>query len=276
MSADIPLERLPPPGMRIPIAHYRDEIGRRFDLFAVRFRSGGVAFYLHRITDKEAELLGICDVADWLANHGIPDTEGLRQHAKRGNTEELARLWGARHGAPQKGMSWQEAMKRLLRKKSQGEKWTSYAKMAGQLGCSVATVSRAVGESEELQKWVGRQPVSRVQSLNETVIGRNHVTDKRESDPQDDAAEVELRKLFEAADPDEKAFLNSISGGPRDYLSWYIDQTARERQKHRKAYKSRVEFDATAKAWFLNTASLEQKLEYLNDTQRHQKSYHTS
>jgi hypothetical protein len=173
------------------------------------------------------------------------------------------------------GMTSQEAAERMNRLRAQGEPWTSQHEMAKRLGCSSATINKAIRNTPELRPWAKRRSAPKVKDLNETVIDRKNLAQNCEPDPQDDAAEAELRMLFENAGPDERGFLNSISGAPRDYQLWYIQQPAEDRRRHRNAWKKRVEPDPTTKAWFLELA-LDEKLAFLNDPGEHQKTFHVS
>jgi hypothetical protein len=171
------------------------------------------------------------------------------------------------------GRTWQEAAERMKRLCAQGEPWTSYRDLAERLACSTATISKAISRTPELQAWAKPEGAAapRIQNLNDRLIGRKHLAQQREPDPPDDAAEAELRKVFEEADPDERAFLNSIRGGPQDYQLWYIQQPKKARKKHRKACKQVIE-DPTTKAWFLDLP-LDEKLAYLDDPAKYQKSF---
>ena len=87
-----------------------------------------------------------------------------------------------------------------------------------------------------------------------------------------DVADAELRKIFENADANERAFINSIKGAASDYQLWYIEQSEKDRKKHRKDYESHVESDPTVRIWF-HELPLNEKLEWLNDPGRYQKTF---
>jgi hypothetical protein len=165
------------------------------------------------------------------------------------------------------GMSWQEVAERLTRLRRQGEQFTSQHKLAAQLGCSSGTVTKAIWNTPELQPWAKAQPNTppKTQSIGEAIEDR--AEQRRETNPADDAS---IRDFIEQADPDERAFLNSISGAKSDYQLWYIEQPGKDRERHRKAYRKRIETDHTVRVWFLDLP-LDKKLEYLQDPDRHQK-----
>ena len=55
--------------------------------------------------------------------------------------------------APNALMTWQEAGERLLGLRRKGDPWTSCKKMGKELGCSPATVHKAVRQTRELHPW---------------------------------------------------------------------------------------------------------------------------
>jgi hypothetical protein len=106
-------------------------------------------------------------------------------------------------------MDWRGAAERMNRLRIQGEQWTSYSKMAEQIGCSKATIFKAVKQISELQTWAKPQTTSapRAQSINDVVT--DHAAQRRELDPADDAA---IREYLERdLSPDERAFFNGLS-----------------------------------------------------------------
>src|SRR5262249_27773469 len=112
--------------------------------------------------------------------------------------------------AQAKQMSWQEAAERMKRLRAQGEPWTSQKKLADQLGCSSATINKAIEKTPELQSWAKPQTVAlpKAQSLNDVVMDRT--AQGRELDPED---EVAIREYLEREDltPDKRAFFNGLS-----------------------------------------------------------------
>jgi hypothetical protein len=168
--------------------------------------------------------------------------------------------------APRKEMTQKEVAKRLNQLRLQGEPWTSYEKMRRQIGAgSTLTLYRAVKDNDVLRHWAKqRQAAPRAQQQGLTGPVLDNANEQREPDPEDDTADIELRAKFENAEPEERAFLNTVKDGPRDYLLWYIHKPDKERRKHRKAWNERIGIDPTMKAWF-ETADLGAILEYLSD-----------
>jgi hypothetical protein len=123
------------------------------------------------------------------------------------------------------GMTWQEAAKRLRRLREQGEPWTSYETLAGQIGCSKATVHKAVNQTKELQSWAKRQAAPRAQQGLDCPVLDNTVQ-QRELNPEDDAA---IREYLEREDltPDERAFFNGLSRN--DQLDFLDDPDKHQR-----------------------------------------------
>jgi len=123
------------------------------------------------------------------------------------------------------GMTWQEAAERLSRLREQGERWTSYETLAGQIGCSRATVYKAVNQTKELQSWPKRQGAPRAhQGLEGPVL--DNTVQQRELNPADDAA---IREYLEREDltPEERAFFNGLS--PEDQLDFLDDPDRHQR-----------------------------------------------
>jgi biotin operon repressor len=46
-------------------------------------------------------------------------------------------------------MTWQDAAERLKRLRAQGEPWTSQHQLAEQIGCSPATIKKAIKNTRE-------------------------------------------------------------------------------------------------------------------------------
>jgi hypothetical protein len=107
------------------------------------------------------------------------------------------------------GITWQQAAERLNRLRQQGEPWTSQRKLAKQLGCSSATINKAIHETPSLHAWAKHQTAAtpKAQSLNEVVT--DSTAQSREPDPADDAA---IREYLERdLTPEERAFFNGLS-----------------------------------------------------------------
>jgi hypothetical protein len=165
------------------------------------------------------------------------------------------------------GMRWQDVAERLERLRIQGEAWPGYREMARRLNdCSTATVYKAVKSSPELIEWAKRQAAPRAQQSldNEEAGVKESVIQQREPDPAEDAADAELRTEIEKADPEERSFLNEISGASREFLLWYIEQSSKRRKSCRERWKQLSESDPKVKAWFLGL-SAEEQLTFFDD-----------
>jgi hypothetical protein len=171
---------------------------------------------------------------------------------------------------PATSTTWQKVAEQLKRLHDQGQPWTSQQQMATQIGCSPATVNKAIQKTPELERWAKPQvsTAPRAQSLNDVDTDNRA---NREPNPADESGDAELvRKLTQEADSDERAFLQSIRNAPSDYQLWYISQPANTRASHRKAWKKKIRNDPTVKVWFLDR-TLEEMLEFLNDPDAHEK-----
>ena len=172
---------------------------------------------------------------------------------------------------PETGMSWQDARDRMERLRAQGEPWTSYQKLAAQIGCSTATLYKAIQRTPELSTWAGRQPAAapRAQSISDVVT--DHTAQSTEPDPADDVA-AQLRKAVEEAGPDERAFLHEMGAASREFQCWYIDQTKNAQSEHRKKWTQYVKDDSTVRAWFLAMSPTDQ-IAFFNDPDRRRKTF---
>jgi hypothetical protein len=164
------------------------------------------------------------------------------------------------------GMPRQKAAERLERLHAQGEAWPGYQEMANRLGCSKATVYKAICSTRELTAWAKRQAAPRAgQSLdNEKAGAKEDIPQRREPDPAEGVAETELRELLEKADPDERAFLNEIRGASAQFQLWYLQQSAARQKTCRERWVTVLRGNAKAKAWFLSLRAPDQ-LAYFDD-----------
>jgi hypothetical protein len=117
---------------------------------------------------------------------------------------------------PAAGMTRQEAAKRLERLRSQGEPWTSFAKMAEQLGCSSGTVHKAVCNTPSLQDWA-RQPEGAPRTVGQarcrttrTEGADKAMTDNARSRELSPENEVAIREYIEQADPSDRAMFQAM------------------------------------------------------------------
>lgn len=119
---------------------------------------------------------------------------------------EVATAGAGRLARQQSGIPWQEVAERLNRIRNQGAPWTSYEKLAEQIGCSVATVHKAVDHTPELFAWAKRQAAPRArQGLEGQVI--DNAVQVRELKPDDEAA---IREFIEQAEAETRAWFQSL------------------------------------------------------------------
>jgi hypothetical protein len=159
------------------------------------------------------------------------------------------------------GMGWEEAAERLERLRVQGEAWPGYREMAKRLdGCSTGTVHKAIRSTPELIAWAKRQAAPRAQQSldNEKAGTKENVPQQREPDPAEEVTDAELRARFEKAGPEERAFLNEITGASRQVQLWYAQQSAPRRKACREQWAAAIGGDAKAKAWFLGLSVADQ------------------
>jgi hypothetical protein len=187
---------------------------------------------------------------------GVPGAEPLPPQADGGPTK----------------MTWQKAAERLERLRQRGDPFTSRGKLAKQLGCSTFTVHKAIKQTASLQAWAKRAPAkAKVQQGIEGPVLDN-TPESREPNPQDEAAEIEVRKVFETAPADERAFLHTLKGASSEIQKWYVSLNRQDREKYRDRWKRVVGNDATLLASLLNM-SLEQLLVILDDPDRGRRVY---
>lgn len=108
-------------------------------------------------------------------------------------------------------VTWQEAQERLTRLQQQGEPYTDQRELATKLGCSPATISKAISSSKELNRWMG-QKKGRQSSPPATGLTRfvlDNTPQQSEPDPSD---------LWETADTDKtlEYLINEQPEGQRD------------------------------------------------------------
>jgi len=122
-------------------------------------------------------------------------------------------------GEDRPGISWKEVAERLKSLRAQGTPWTSFEKLADQIGCVASTVYKAIQKTPELQSWAKSDTASapRAQSLTPPMkkekgyvdMVADRTADSRQLDPAD---EVEIREYLEREDltPEERAFFNGL------------------------------------------------------------------
>jgi hypothetical protein len=158
------------------------------------------------------------------------------------------------------GMRWREAAERMERLRAGGAAWPGYREMARRLGCSKVTVSKAIRSAPELTAWAKPPAAPRAQqSLDDEKAGTQEtVTQQREPDPAEDAADRELRARLEEADHEERAFLNEISGASSLFQLWYLQQSTPRQRACRKRWAAATAADPGTRAWFLGLSAADQ------------------
>ncbi len=113
------------------------------------------------------------------------------------------------------GKSWQAVQDELLKLCEQGSKYTTQDDLAARLGCSPATVNKAIDKSEQLTGWMteARQDKMTPRATGLTDVVADHTRQATEADPadvlSDDDVDVAMAKLIEQAEPEERAELNA-------------------------------------------------------------------
>lgn len=115
-------------------------------------------------------------------------------------------------------MKWQEAAERLKRLRQQGESFTSYRKLADQIGCSASTIHKAIINEQSLSGWAKRDKNPKAQSFNDVVADKT--PQSRELSPEED---YRIREYLERDDLTEKdrALFNGMR--PLDQIA-YLDK----------------------------------------------------
>jgi hypothetical protein len=200
----------------------------------------------------------VCPAPRW-----FQDMDELRRLALAGAKHGPQAEGSAQPAGPVEAMTWQNAAERMERLRAQGEPWTSMHELARQIGCSSFTIKKAVDKTPKLRTWAKLEADPRAQQ-GLSVLVLDKAVQPREPDPADDAADAELRRLFDDAGPDERAILNEMQGASREFQLWYIEQTKKTRERCRKRWKKLVETDPGIKTWFLAQAGKEQ-VAFFND-----------
>lgn len=149
----------------------------------------------------------------------------------RANAKALADVRGENGEQPASvGTTWEEAAERMKRLRAQGEPWTSQQKMAEQIGCSPATISKVIRQTPPLEAWAKPQVAAapKAQSLNDAVT--DHTSQSTELDPEDNAA---IREFVEQADPETKAWFLALPS-TEDQLAFLNDPDKHQRVLGRK------------------------------------------
>lgn len=125
---------------------------------------------------------------------------------------------------------WHDVSAKLIRLYENGEQFTSQREFAKRLECSVATVNKAINDSDRLKGWMARQRrrAPRAQSMNDFVL--DSTISHREADPSNaglpnDEVERIMALLLERAKPAERAKLNALTVAERREMAQaYMEQ----------------------------------------------------
>jgi hypothetical protein len=119
---------------------------------------------------------------------------------------------------------WKDVQGRLLAKRSRGEPYTSLRKLKVELGCSDATIRKAIADSDELKGWKARSKATKA-APKATDLGaavKENTRQTTEPAPDDflpdDDVDATMRWLIEQAKPDERAKLNVLDDAGRRAL----------------------------------------------------------
>lgn len=127
---------------------------------------------------------------------------------------------------------WRDVQERLLSLRGQGERYTTQQDLARRLGCSGATINKAINDSDTLKGWMARHRESkaspRATSLNEVIADNAEQT--REPGPADALPDEDvdnaLARLIEQAEPSERARLSNMSPEQRrEVARLFLEQT---------------------------------------------------
>ncbi len=116
---------------------------------------------------------------------------------------------------PNVSVTWQNVAGNLESERRKGEPFTSQAMYAKRLGCSSATVNKAIQNTPTLQEWAKRPVSSKqwAQSIDGVVL--DTMPQRRESDPsaiiEQPDADTAMAYLLNQASPDERARIHAMS-----------------------------------------------------------------
>ena len=126
-------------------------------------------------------------------------------------------------GAGRGGVKWEQASTYMIEMRNRGERFTSQPDMANRLGCSPATIHKAIDRTDELKEWTARPAYSAtgMQSLDGIVA--DSTPQQREPDPtnivEDEDVDEALQYLMERVEPEEKARINTMDPASKRELA---------------------------------------------------------
>jgi hypothetical protein len=126
---------------------------------------------------------------------------------------------------------WGEVQGRLLTKWERAEPYTSLRKLAVELGCSDATIRKAIEQSDTLKGWKARSmgPKAAPKATDLGAVVRDNTRQTTEPGPDqvlpDDDVDATMARLIDQARPDERAKLNALDdAGRRALVATYLSQ----------------------------------------------------
>jgi hypothetical protein len=123
------------------------------------------------------------------------------------------------------GTDWKVVQGRLLAKRDRGEPYTSLRKLCAELGCSEATIRKAINKSETLKGWRARgkglNAAPKATDLDAVVRDNTRQTTEPAPDDvvSDDEVNATMARLIDQARPDERAKLNALDDAARRELA---------------------------------------------------------
>lgn len=119
---------------------------------------------------------------------------------------------------------WHDIQKRLLAKRDRGEPFSSLRLLANELGCSDATIRKAIKKSDILQGWKKRSEGPKASPKAVSLSGVVGDSAPRSTEPapddvlSDDDVDATMARLINQARPDERAQLNALDEAGRRAL----------------------------------------------------------
>jgi len=138
--------------------------------------------------------------------------------------EPDAASWGERAAEARPPVDWKEVQGRLLVKRERGEPFTSLRKLGTELGCSDATIRKAINESDTLKGWrtrnTGPKAAPKATDLGAVVKDNRRQTTEPAPDDvlSDDDVDATMARLIDKAKPTERAKLNALDDAGRRAL----------------------------------------------------------
>jgi hypothetical protein len=176
-----------------------------------------------RNSDEVAELrVSVRELVSALRQTAADDKQYRHQNAVKPPGNESDELFED-GGKPSKGMNWKEAAALLEQRRTAGKRYTSCEKLAKSLGCSSATIHKAIDRTQSLRDWATPEPSS-TSGLPSIDDPKNQTLDKtpqsREPDPADimDPDDVDLAMeylIYQAESPEDRAKLDAMDPASR-------------------------------------------------------------